>query len=67
MRSLGYRHSSISTDRANNRALLFYSNFGYTVVEWTHSYTLASLAAQSERSNVLRAVSWDAYNTAPKL
>ena len=58
LREIGYRHSCISTDRANNRALLFYSNFGYETVEWTHSYTLASLGDISERESVLRGISW---------
>ena len=58
LREIGYRHSCISTGRANNRALLFYSNFGYETVEWTHSYTLASLSDISERKSVLRGISW---------
>ena len=58
MREIGYRHSCISTDRGNNRALLFYSNVGYETVEWTHSYTLASLDDVDERKPVLQASSW---------
>ncbi len=34
-KSLGYRHASISTDWNNYRALLFYTNMGYRVVDWT--------------------------------
>lgn len=63
MREIGYRHSCISTDRANNRALLFYSNFGYETVEWTHSYTLASLGGIGERKPVLRGISWTVQGT----
>jgi GNAT superfamily N-acetyltransferase len=64
LRAMGYRHSCISTDRANNRALLFYSNFGYETVEWTHSYTLASLN-DSERKPVLRGISWRVQGELP--
>jgi len=32
---LGYRHAAISTEWSNHRALLFYSNYGYQVVDWT--------------------------------
>ena len=56
MRALGYRHSVISTDEANNRAQLFYGNFGYRAVVWTHSYTRADLAAA--QPPVLRAIPW---------
>lgn len=58
LREVGYRHSCISTDQGNNRALLFYSNFGYETVEWTHSYTLASLDGINERKPVLQRFSW---------
>jgi GNAT superfamily N-acetyltransferase len=34
---IGYRHSLISTDRWNYRALLFYTNYGYRVVDTTYS------------------------------
>ena len=34
-RDLGYRNASISTDWNNHRAFLFYTNFGYRVVDWT--------------------------------
>jgi len=37
MRANGYRHAAISTDFENHRALLFYSNFGYHVVDWTYA------------------------------
>ncbi|MHC4249141.1 MAG: GNAT family N-acetyltransferase [Planctomycetota bacterium] len=37
-RPLGYRHAAISTDWRNHRALLFYSNFGYAVVDWTYGF-----------------------------
>lgn len=33
---VGYRHAVISTNIHNYRALLFYSNFGYHVVDWTY-------------------------------
>lgn len=58
LRAIGYCHSCISTDRANYRALLFYSNFGFQTVEWTHSYTLASLNNIRERKPILRGISW---------
>lgn len=37
-RELGYRHAAISTDWMNHRAFLFYSNFGYRVVDWTYGF-----------------------------
>lgn len=37
-RALGYRHAAISTARDNARALLFYSNYGYQVVDWTYEF-----------------------------
>jgi len=39
MRGVGYRHAAISTALDNHRALLFYSNCGYHVVDWTYSFT----------------------------
>ncbi len=38
-KALGYRHASISTDWNNYRALLFYTNMGYRVVDWTFELT----------------------------
>ena len=38
MHKVGYRHASLSTSWDNNLALLFYSNFGYKVVDWTYAY-----------------------------
>jgi GNAT superfamily N-acetyltransferase len=35
---IGYRHASISTAWENYRALLFYTNFGYAVTNWTYGY-----------------------------
>lgn len=35
-RLAGYRHAVISTAWGNDRALVFYSNFGYRVVDWTY-------------------------------
>jgi GNAT superfamily N-acetyltransferase len=35
---LGYRGASISTDWNNHRAYLFYTNFGYHVVDWTFEF-----------------------------
>ena len=32
----GYRHTAISTAVDNYRAFLFYSNYGYRVVDWTY-------------------------------
>ena len=37
-REAGYRHAAISTAWDNHRAFLFYSNFGYHVVDWTYGY-----------------------------
>ena len=37
MQGLGDRHAAISTDWQNYRATLFYSNFGYHVVDWTYA------------------------------
>jgi GNAT superfamily N-acetyltransferase len=37
-RGLGYRHAAISTEWTNHRALLFYSNYGYHVVDWTYGF-----------------------------
>lgn len=39
MQNAGYRHASISTNFDNYRAILFYSNVGYKVVDWTYEYT----------------------------
>jgi GNAT superfamily N-acetyltransferase len=36
MHAIGYRHAAISTDWHNHRGLLFYSNVGYHVVDWTY-------------------------------
>lgn len=38
MYKIGYRHAAISTSWDNYRALLFYSNLGYRVVDWTYDY-----------------------------
>ncbi len=35
---IGYRHASISNAWDNYRAFLFYTNFGYEVVDWTYGY-----------------------------
>ena len=35
---IGYRHAAISTAWDNYRAFLFYTNFGYQVVDWTYGY-----------------------------
>lgn len=35
---IGYRHTSISTDWQNYRAFVFYSNYGYHVVDWTYAF-----------------------------
>lgn len=34
----GYRNASISTDWQNHRALLFYSNYGFQMADWTFCY-----------------------------
>ena len=38
MKKIGYRHAAISTGWDDYRALLFYSNCGYRVVDWTYRY-----------------------------
>ena len=38
MHKIGYRHAAISTRWDDYRALLFYSNFGYRVADWTYDY-----------------------------
>ena len=38
MQKIGYKHAALSTDWNNYRALLFYSNCGYKVVDWTYAY-----------------------------
>jgi GNAT superfamily N-acetyltransferase len=40
MHGIGYRNAGISTDWKNYRAFVFYTNFGYHVVDWTHAYGL---------------------------
>ena len=38
MHAIGYRHAAISAAGANGRAVLFYANYGYRVVDWTHAF-----------------------------
>ena len=38
MKKIGYRHATISTGWEDYRALLFYSNCGYRVADWTYTY-----------------------------
>ena len=38
MKKIGYRHATISTGWDDYRALLFYSNCGYRVIDWTYEY-----------------------------
>ena len=38
MKKIGYRHAAISTGWNDYRALLFYSNCGYRVADWTYTY-----------------------------
>ena len=38
MKKIGYRHAAISTRWDDYRALLFYSNCGYRVADWTYTY-----------------------------
>ena len=40
MHARGYKHTIISTDYTNHRGQLFYTNFGYTVSDWTHEFAL---------------------------
>jgi GNAT superfamily N-acetyltransferase len=46
-RNAVYRHALISTDWRNYRAFTFYSNFGYTLTDWTYRL-LKNLSAESE-------------------
>ena len=39
----GYRHTAISTAVSNHRAFLFYSNYGYRVVDWTYGLSKSLL------------------------
>ena len=43
MHGIGYRHAVISTAWRNYRGLLFYSNFGYHVVDWTYGLQTRNL------------------------
>jgi len=36
MHGAGFRHAAISTALGNHRAFLFYTNYGYRVVDWTY-------------------------------
>ena len=38
MHKVGYRNAALSTSWDNHLALLFYSNCGYRVVDWTYAY-----------------------------
>lgn len=38
MRGAGYRHAIISTSLGNDRAFVFYSNFGYRFCDWTYGW-----------------------------
>ena len=38
MHKRGYTHGCLSTARDNYRGQLFYSNFGYEVVDWGHGW-----------------------------
>ena len=38
MHKIGYRRAAISADWENYRTLIFYSNCGYRVVDWTYEY-----------------------------
>ncbi len=38
MHKVGYRHAAISTGWRNYRAILFYSNCGFRVVDWTYTF-----------------------------
>ena len=37
-REHGYRHGAISTAFDNDRAFLFYTNYGFRVVDWTYEF-----------------------------
>ena len=41
MKHKGYRHAFISTDHRNDRALVFYTNMGFRVVDISYEYTKA--------------------------
>lgn len=48
MQRRGFVNSIISTDYNNFRAQIFYTNFGYSVSDWTHSFTKDLSAAGSK-------------------
>jgi ribosomal protein S18 acetylase RimI-like enzyme len=48
MQRRGFVNSIISTDYNNFRAQTFYTNFGYSVSDWTHSFTKDLSAAGSK-------------------
>ena len=37
--AIGYRHGAISTAHDNERAFLFYANYGFCVVDWTYEFS----------------------------
>ena len=45
MKQTGYRHALISTSTNNHRALLFYSNFGFSVVDTAYEFVKPTLGA----------------------
>jgi len=51
LHAIGYRHAAISTDWKNYRAFTFYTNFGYSVVDWTHAYGLNSIPGPGRRKD----------------
>lgn len=36
--AIGYRHAAICTQNDNHRALLFYTNFGFSVYDWNYGW-----------------------------
>jgi ribosomal protein S18 acetylase RimI-like enzyme len=41
LQGAGYRHTALTTHDDNYPALLFYTNLGYRVVDWTHTWRRA--------------------------
>ena len=39
LRQAGYRHATISTSTTNHRGLLFYTNFGFRVVDSAYEFS----------------------------
>ncbi len=50
MRKIGYRHASLNTECCEYLPILFYSNCGYRVVDWTYDF-VKKISETQDRSN----------------